>query len=87
MKGMNNFTDVYDALSGGKFRDDGVVNFGHGGQYYSIADSRSHEIWANYCALSVTRPDLVEVLRRDKPELVQALDEMTSEMLREAGVK
>lgn len=86
MQGLNNFTDIYDALSGGKFRDDGVVHYGHGGRYYKSVSSRSHEIWANYCALSATRPDLVEVLRRDKPELVQVLDEMTDEMLKETGV-
>lgn len=85
MNGLNNFTDVYDALSGGKFRDDGVVKYGHGGRYYKSDSSRALEIWANYCALGVTRPDLVEVLRRDKPELVQALDETLDEMTREVG--
>lgn len=86
MNGLNSFTDIYDALSGGKFRDNGVVNFGHGSKYYRSEVERSNEIWANYCALSVTRPDLVEVLRRDKPEVAQMLDEITDEMLKEAGV-
>lgn len=86
MGGLNSFTDIYDALSGGAFRDSGVVDFGHGGRYYGKVSSRSHEIWANYCALSVTRPDLIEVLRRDKPELAKALDDMTSEMLGDMGV-
>ena len=86
MNGLNSFTDIYDALSGGAFRDNGVVQYGHGGKYYRSEVNRSYEIWANYCALSVTRPDLIEVLRNDKPELVQALDEMSDEMLKEAGV-
>lgn len=86
MQGLNNFTDIYDALSGGAFRDSGVVQYGHGGKYFRSVSSRSHEIWANYCALSATRPDLIEVLREDKPELAQMLDEMTDEMLKEAGV-
>ena len=86
MMGLNNFTDIYDALSEGYFRDRGEVKYGHGSRYYSKPYSRAREIFANYCALSVTRPDLIEVLRRDKPELVNALDEMTDEMLGEMGV-
>ena len=39
-----------------------------------------NEIVANYASLSVTRPDLIELLKKDKPELVKALDEMLEEM-------
>lgn len=85
-RGLDNFTDIYDALSGGLFRDNGIVDYGHGSRYYKRVASRAHEIFANYCALSVTRPDLIEVLRRDKPELVKMLDDMLEEMLREMGV-
>lgn len=86
MNGLDNFTDIYDALSGGSLQADDIVDFGHGRAYFVFPDKRAAEIWANYCALSVTRPDLVEVLRRDKPELVQVLDEMTDEMLNDLGV-
>ena len=35
---------------------------------------------STYGNLSVTRPDLIDMLRKDKPELVQALEEMVEEM-------
>lgn len=43
------------------------------------------ETLANYGALAIVRPDLVDMLRKDKPELVEALDEVIQEMLKESG--
>lgn len=74
--GVNNLEDIYDALSGGIYRDTGKVKFGHGSKYYSNYDSRVHEIVANYGALSITRPDLIELLKADKPQLVNELDKL-----------
>ena len=48
-------------------------------------DKKKAEIIANYGALSVTRPDLIDLLREDKPELVEALDKMVEEMLKKVG--
>ena len=78
--GVNALEDIYDALSGGRYRDTGVVRYGHGSTYYRWQGKRINEIVANYGALSITRPDLVDMLRKDKPELVKALDEMLDEM-------
>lgn len=78
--GVNNLQDIYDALSGGSCRDSGLVKYGHGSQYYRSTNARINETIANYAALSVTRPDLVEMLRKDKPELVAALEEVVQEM-------
>ena len=50
-----------------------------------MVDSRVHETIANYAALSVTRPDLIELLRADKPELVAELDAVIVELLKKAG--
>lgn len=83
--GIGNLQDIYDALSGGVFRDTGVVKYGHGGKYYQSVNSRVHETIANYAALSVTRPDLIELLRADKPELVAELDAVIVEFLKKAG--
>lgn len=85
MNGVNNFTDIYDALSKGKYRDTGVIRYGHGSKYYRSTDNQIEEIWANYCALSMTRPDLIEMLRRDKPELVKALDDIKADVLKKVG--
>lgn len=78
--GICDLQDIYDALSGGMYRDNGTVLYGHGSRYYSSVDSRIDEIIANYGALSVTRPDLIDMLREDDPDLVSALEETIDEM-------
>lgn len=83
--GIGNLQDIYDALSGGSFRDAGKVIYGHGSSYYRYTESRVHETIANYAALSVTRPDLIDLLRADKPELVAELEETIAELLKKAG--
>ena len=44
-----------------------------------------HETIANYAALSITRPDLIDLLRADKPDLVTELDAAIQELLKKAG--
>lgn len=85
MNGINALQDIYDALSAGRYRDTGVVKYGHGSKYYRSKDSQIHEIWANYCSLELTRPDLIKLLKEDKPELVAALDEIKAEVLKKVG--
>ena len=83
--GIGCLEDIYDALSGGNHRDSGKVLYGHGSQYYRSAQARANEIIANYGALSVTRPDLVAELGKDKPDLVDALNKTIEEMRKKAG--
>ena len=80
--GIGDLQDIYDALSGGEFREKGIVKYGHGRSYYRNSENRILETIANYGSLSVTRPDLVEMLRKDKPELTAALDDLIEEMVR-----
>jgi len=86
MNGVNGLQDIYDALSGGSFKQSGIVKYGHGPEYYKSIDNRISEVWANYTALSVTRPDLLEILKEDKPELIKLMDEMKEEILKKVGV-
>lgn len=83
--GIGELQDIYDALSGGRARDSGAVHYGHGSSYFRSLDKKKAEIIANYGALSVTRSDLIDLLREDKPELVEALDKMVEEMLKRVG--
>ena len=85
INGANALQDIYDALSGGAWRDDNIIKFGHGRRYYADRTKRNNEIFANYFSLSITRPDLIEMLRRDKPRLCAALDEILAEIAK--GVK
>lgn len=81
--GIGNLEDIYDALSGGSYREKGVVRYGHGVSYYSNKDNRTAEILANYGTLSVAHPDLLDLLVEDKPELVYALQDTVKAMLQE----
>ena len=83
--GVSSLEDIYDALSGGSARDAGLVRYGHGSQYYRDINKRAEETLANYGALAIVRPDLVKLLRKDKSELVEALEEVVQEMLKKAG--
>lgn len=80
--GIGNLQDIYDALSGGAYRDTGKVIYGHGASYYLYTEERVHETIANYAALSVARPDLIELLRADKPDLVAELEATILELLK-----
>ncbi len=83
--GICNLQDIYDALSKGTYRANGTVKYGHGQQYYAREGNRIKETVANYASLSVTRPDLIDMLRKDKPELCAELDNLIEELLKKAG--
>lgn len=78
--GINALEDIYDALTGGKARGDGRVYFGHGEKYYRHTGAKESETFANYMALSLTRPDLVQMLEEDQPDLVQALRDIVADL-------
>ena len=83
--GINNLEDIYDALSGGLYRDSGKVTYGHGSKYYKTIDSRVKEIVANYGTLAISRPDLIELLKADKPALVSELDKLMDSIISKYG--
>ena len=78
--GVDGLQDIYDALSGGVFRDTGVVKYGHGSSYFRSVTSRKSEILANYGALCVTRPDLIDLLEEEQPELAGVLRDLVHDM-------
>ena len=78
--GVTMLSDIYDALSYGDYQDSRTLLFGHGGKYYKRSGAAESEIFANYMSLSVNKPDLVDMLREDKPDLCDALDNLIEEM-------
>lgn len=80
--GISALQDIYDALSGGKHLRTGKVLYGHGVNYFTTSERKASEIVANYGALSITRPDLIDILRKDKPKLVLELEKMVKDMLK-----
>lgn len=83
--GIDCLQDIYDAMSGGTFREQGVVMYGHGKKYYQSIDQRCHETLANYGALKITRPELIDFLREDYPELVEMMEQTIEGMLKKVG--
>ena len=83
---MGALEDIYDALSGGLYRDIGIVRFGHGTKVFNNINSRIKETVAEYGTLSIMRPDLVKMLKKDKPELVKELDNLIDKMLKDSEV-
>ena len=84
--GVNNLQDIYDALSGGMYYNNRTVRYGHGTHCYMFDNSaRVREIKAQYSTLSISRPDLIELLKEDKPALVEALDELVDEIIKRYG--
>lgn len=83
--GIGSLQDIYDALSGGKARDKNIVIYGHGSKYYRSIETRIQETIANYAALSITRPDLIEMLTADKPKLVEELKLTVKALIKKAG--
>lgn len=86
--GISGLQDIYDAISNGVFRDTGEVLYGHGSSYYQDKRRTNHncsESIANYAALSIGHPELIEILAEDHPEVVKALRQCVEEMTKEVA--
>ena len=86
--GISGLQDIYDAISNGVFRDTGEVLYGHGSSYYQDRHRNNpncSESLANYAALSIGHPELIEILAEDHPEVVKALRQCVEEMAKEVA--
>ena len=87
--GITNFMDLYDALGGGFFYGKNASTAtgsympcaGHGSKYYSSYGRRNIELVANWGTLKMQNRKLVELFRKDKPDVAKALDEMLDDLL------
>lgn len=86
--GISGLQDIYDAISNGVFRDTGEVLYGHGSSYYQDkhrSNPNCSESLANYAALSIGHPKLIEILAEDHPEIVKALRQCVEDMAKEVA--
>lgn len=86
--GISGLQDIYDAISNGVFRDTGEVLYGHGSSYYQDRHRNNpncSESLANYAALSIGHPELIEILAEDHPEVVKALRQCVEDMAKEVA--
>lgn len=86
--GISGLQDIYDAISNGVFRDTGEVLYGHGSSYYQDRHRNNpncSESLANYAALSIGHPELIEILAEDYPEVVKALRQCVEDMAKEVA--
>lgn len=86
--GISGLQDIYDAISNGVFRDTGEVLYGHGSSYYQDRHRNNpncSESLANYAALSIGHPELIEILAEDHPEIVKALRQCVEDMAKEVA--
>ena len=74
MGGVQALMDIYDALSEGYYQNNGVVLYGHGiGYFKGDIDLQAIELWANYCHLAIEHQDILKLLEKHEPDLVNAL--------------
>ena len=79
--GVASLQGIYASISGGELSASGEVKFGHDRSYFRKArGAKAQEALAEYVALRVTSPELVEMFRRDKPEIAKALDRTIEEI-------
>lgn len=73
--GLNAVEDIYDAISGGTFRDRTPGSYGHGSRYYGHnpgGENAAAETIANYCSLALANPELFQLMAEEQPEIWEA---------------
>ena len=85
LDGYDNLMDMYDAMSGGNLMSYGEVSHGHGKAYYYSPQDRAHELFANYCALSLFKPELLKYFEKDFPETSKQLKAHVGNILKRIG--
>ena len=76
---IGNFTDLYDAISGGYVYDTLKLS-GHGSKYYSNLEKRNKELLAQWGTLKMVSPKLTAIFRKDYPDVAKALDGVIDEL-------
>lgn len=80
---VTSMQDMYDALSEGKLSNTDIISYGHGEDYFRSTTNKAAELWADYANISLTNPDLLKLMRKDMPDVIDALDEMKIMMAKE----
>lgn len=79
--------DIYSALCSGQSSYNGLVTYGHPAGYFQDPKNQIDEIIAEYAVLALTNKELLDMFRRDKPELVDELEKHYANTLKEMEKK
>ena len=79
--------DIYSALSGGRTNYNGLLTLGHSERYFRDPKLQIDEIIAEYAVLALTNKELLDMFRRDKPELADELERHYANTLKEMEKK
>lgn len=81
-RAIGRLTDIYDALTNGKMRDEKGYG-GHGRMYYRTPGNKETEIMANIGSLAVDSPEIMDFLEKRQPDVVKAVYNMFDDILKE----
>lgn len=79
--------DIYSALSSGRSDYNGLLAYGHSAKYFQDPELQIYEIIAEYAVLALTNKELLDMFRRDKPELADELEKHYANTLKEMEKK
>ncbi len=79
--------DIYSALCSGQSSYNGLVTYGHSAGYFQDPENQIDEIIAEYAVLALTNKELLDMFRRDKPELADELEKHYANTLKEMEKK
>lgn len=79
------YCDIYDTLTSGDLMSYGCP--GHGFKYYLKESNKIEEIVANVASLSIIKPEYIEKLKKNQPELMNGIFEFFEEIEKEGSEK
>lgn len=80
--GVPELMDLYDATGHGYFSNNGVVAFGHSGDYFMDPKTPVAEALAEFAVLKAKYPKLLERYKKDFPQHYRYLDNHLTKMLK-----
>jgi hypothetical protein len=78
---VGHVSDIFDALSSGRYFSNSIVSFGHGKKYYKSAGMKQAEIFSELGTLRLRRGDMYDALKEDFPEIVGSYEKIIEKVV------